>query len=494
MHDLTARFFSLVDGLIERFGGAIDKHIGDCAMAVFGAPVAHGNDPERAVRAALAIRDAMPDLSRELDCDLNVHIGIASGQVVASGGAGHRTYSITGDSVNLASRLTDAAAAGIILISDAVRHMLPPGFAFHEAGALAVKGLAEPVRSWRLIGFGEAAREDRPFVGRRVELIRFKDALGSCRASGTGETMVVRGEAGIGKTRLVEEFQDLAENAGFTCHTALVLDFGAGIGQDAIRTLVRSLLGLRASSDPAASRSALEQAAAADPAIADRRVFLNDLLDLPQPTESRALYDAMDDATRSRGVRETVAALVRRASTRAPLLLAVEDVHWADQGTLDHLASLADTAATCPVILVMTSRVEGDPLDHVWRTSIGDSPLVTIDLGPLPAREASALAAAYFEASSEFARRCVERAAGNPAVPGATAAPRRRRGRGRGARFGAKPGPGADGSARSFRQAGAPDCRDLRSAFRPRRAPPRAREPRLRLCGVGRALPGPPGR
>ena len=129
---------------------------------------------------------------------------------------------------------------------------------------MAVKGLAEPVRSWRLIGFGEAAREDRPFVGRRVELIRFKDALGSCRASGTGETMVVRGEAGIGKTRLVEEFQGLAENAGFTCHTALVLDFGAGIGQDAIRTWWH-LLGLRASSDPAASRRALEQAGS-DPA------------------------------------------------------------------------------------------------------------------------------------------------------------------------------------------------------------------------------------
>jgi class 3 adenylate cyclase len=165
VHDMTDRFFGLVDGLIEQFGGSIDKHIGDCAMSVFGAPVAHGNDPERAVRAALAIRDAMPDLSREFGRELNVHVGIASGQVVASGGAGHKIYSITGDSVNLASRLTGAAAAGIILISDAVRHMLPPGYIFQEAGTLAVKGLSEPVTAWRLIGFGEAAREERPFVG-----------------------------------------------------------------------------------------------------------------------------------------------------------------------------------------------------------------------------------------------------------------------------------------------------------------------------------------
>ena len=302
----------------------------------------------------------------------------------------------------------------IILISDAVRHMLPPGFALHQAGTLEVKGFAEPVRAWRLLGFGEAAPEDRPFVGRRVELTRFRAALGACRADGTGQTIVIRGEAGIGKTRLVEEFQAQAAAEGFACHLSLVLDFGAGTGQDAIRALVRSLLGLRAGSDLAAARAALEHAIAADPALVDRRVFLNDLLDLPQPTELRALYDAMDGATRSRGVRETVAALVRQASTRTPLLLAVEDVHWADQATLDHLASLAATAAVCPAILIMTSRIEGDPLDHAWRAGTGASPLAIIDLGPLPAREATELAAAYFEANSDFARRCVERAAGNP--------------------------------------------------------------------------------
>ena len=88
VHALTDRFFALTDGLIERFGGAIDKHIGDCVMAVFGAPVAHGNDAERAVRAALAIRAAVPGLGREVGREVGVHTGIASGQVVASGGGG----------------------------------------------------------------------------------------------------------------------------------------------------------------------------------------------------------------------------------------------------------------------------------------------------------------------------------------------------------------------------------------------------------------------
>jgi class 3 adenylate cyclase/tetratricopeptide (TPR) repeat protein len=414
VHDMTDRFFSLIDGVIERFGGAIDKHIGDCAMAVFGAPVAHGNDPERAVRAALAVRDAMPDLSRELGHELNVHIGIASGQVIASGGAGHRTYSITGDSVNLASRLTDAAPTDIILIADAVRHMLPPGFTFHEAGTLAVKGLVEPVRAWRLIGFGEAAREERPFVGRRVELTQFRDARGACCASGTGQTIVIRGEAGIGKTRLIEEFQAQAAAEGFACHLSLVLDFGAGTGQDAIRALVRSLLGLRLGGDSAAAQAAAERALGHGLAVEEQRVYLNDLLDLPQPTALRSLYDAMDNATRNRGKRATVAGLVRRLSQERPLLLVVEDVHWADRLTLDYLATLTETVASCPALLIMTSRVEGDPLGEGWRSSTTDSPLMTIDLGPLDAQEATALAGAYLDATADFAQRCIERAAGNP--------------------------------------------------------------------------------
>ena len=414
VHDIADRFFGVTDGLIERFGGAIDKHIGDCVMAVFGAPVAHGNDPERAARAALAIQGAMPDLSRECGCDLDVHIGIASGQVVASRGAGHRTYTITGDSVNLASRLTDAAAPGVILISDAVHQMLRPRFACTEAHTLAVKGLAEPVRAWRLIGVGEAARENRPFVGRRAELAQFQGVLGACREAGTGQAVVIRGEAGIGKTRVVEEFQTMAGAAGFACHIALVLDFGAGIGEDAIRALVRSLLGLTMSSDAAAAQVAVERALADDLVSGDQRVYLNDLLDLPQPTALGALYDAMDSATRNRGNQATAGQLVRAAAERQPLLLVVEDVHWADRLTLDSLATLTRTVAECPALLVMTSRIEGDPLDRGWRAQAAGSPLMTIDLGPLRPKEATALAGAYLDASAEFARRCIERAAGNP--------------------------------------------------------------------------------
>ncbi|MGH6902594.1 MAG: adenylate/guanylate cyclase domain-containing protein, partial [Geminicoccaceae bacterium] len=416
VHALLERFFERVDGIVERFGGTIDKHIGDCVMAVFGAPVAHGNDAERAARAALAIQDAVPALGEELGRAIAVHIGVAAGQVVASssGSAAHREYTVTGDSVNLASRLTDAAASGAILISDAVRRMLPPRFACREARTIAVKGLAEPVRAWRLIGVGEAAREHRPFVGRRAELTQFRGVLDACRDAGTGQAMVIRAEAGIGKTRVIEEFQALAGAAGFACHVALVLDFGAGIGEDAIRALVRGLLGLTMSSDAGAAQAAMERAVADDLVRDDQRVYLNDLLDLPQPTALRALYDAMDNATRNRGNQATAANLMRMSAKRQPLLLVVEDVHWADRLTLDSLAMLARAVADCPALLVMTSRIEGDPLDHAWRAQLAGSPLMTIDLGPLRPEEATALAGAYLDANADFARRCIERAAGNP--------------------------------------------------------------------------------
>jgi class 3 adenylate cyclase/tetratricopeptide (TPR) repeat protein len=419
LHVLAGRFFDVVDAVVEGYGGTVRKHIGDCIMAVFGAPVAHSNDPERAARAALDIQRQVPALADARGRPLGVHIGVASGQVVASGtgSARHREYSVTGESVNLASRLTDAAQAGEVLISDAVHRALAERLACAEAGALAVKGFAEPVRAWRLLGLREGAEPgDRPFVGRHSELQRFRALLAACSEVGHGQAVYVRGEAGIGKTRLVEEFQAAARRAGFVCHTGLVLDFGTRTGQDAIRSLVRSLLGLEpgGGSDRVAVQAAAEWAVADGLVAAERRVYLNDLLDLPQPVELRALYDAMDSATRARGTRETAAELVARASDERPLLLIIEDVHWADRPTLDHLATLTETAAEHPAVVVMTSRVEGDPLDDAWRSRTGRSPLVTIDLGPLRPHEAEVLAGAYFMAHAELARRCVERAAGNP--------------------------------------------------------------------------------
>jgi class 3 adenylate cyclase len=162
VHALLTAFFEEADAAILAHGGTIDKHIGDCVLAVFGAPVAHGNDAERAVHAALAIRETMPVLSRRLGLPLGVHVGVASGEVVASptGSEGHRSYTVTGETVNLASRLTGHAGSGEIMVSAAIHRALGDQLDCNAVGEVEVKGLARPVPMWRLSGLRKTGGSD----------------------------------------------------------------------------------------------------------------------------------------------------------------------------------------------------------------------------------------------------------------------------------------------------------------------------------------------
>ncbi len=412
-HALLNEFFTVVDDVVGGYGGNIDKHIGDAVMAVFGAPVAHTDDPERALRAALDIHDAVA----RLDPPLRVHIGIASGQVVASsiGSAAHTEYTVTGDSVNLASRLTDRAKAGETLASTSVQRALGERFMGVCLGEQAVDGLLEPVTVWRLDELGAGRRQGgNAFVGRKRELTQFSATLDNCMETGTGETVIVRGEAGIGKTRLVEEFASLAATKGFAVHTGLVLDFGTAKGQDAVRALVRSLLDIPAGGDKAVRFEAAALAVRTGRLPEAQRVYLNDLLDLPQPPDLNGLYEAMDNETRNRGKRDVFGGLVRTLSQSTPLLLRVEDTHWADPVILAYLAFLTRAISEYPVLLILTTRIAGDQLDQGWRTGTEGAPLTTIDLGQLEPSEAIDLARDFDALDSEIIAACIDRSGGNP--------------------------------------------------------------------------------
>jgi len=417
-HGLLDRFFEAVDEVVMRYGGSIEKHPGDAVMAVFGAPIAHDNDPERAVRAALGIHEAMTALSEELGLSLQVHIGIACGRVLASGigSRHHHEYSVTGDAANLASRLQDAAGPCETLVPDVVYRAVANLVEVDDAGQVKIKGVERPIRVWKVrkLRVDLARVPQTPFVGRSVELAQFAAVITAAREAGNGYVIFVRGDAGIGKTRLVEEFRSIARQAGFACHTGLVLDFGVGKGQDAIRALIRSLLGLPSGSGKEARQAAADAAMADGFLQPDQRVFLNDLLDLSQPIAMRALYDAMDDPTRMRGKQTVVAALIRDAGRRQPVLLTIEDIHWADAPTLAYLVGIAPAVRGCPAILIMTSRIDGDPIDRGWRAAAQEAPLITIDLGPLRAEDALALATSILAGNTGLAERYVARAAGNP--------------------------------------------------------------------------------
>jgi len=411
---LTA-FFEVADAAIVEHGGIIDKHIGDCVMAVFGAPIAHGNDAERAVLTALSIRDSIPMLRERLGREIEVHVGIASGEVLASqvGSARHRAYTVTGESVNLASRLTDHARSGEIFLSSAVYLELSNRLDCEEVGDIDVKGFASPVRAWRLLGMRIAPVSDRPFVGRASELSQFETATATCLELRRGRVIYVRGEAGLGKTRMVEEFQGIARRNGFTCHSGLVLDFGTGSGRDAVRAVIRSIvLGANSDSSVEVVNTGTISALVDDGQVsADHAIFLHDLLNITLPVELRALYDAMDAGTRSRGVAASITEIVASAARTTALLIVIEDLHWTDDSVLAQISSVAEATVDWPVLLVLTSRNVGDPMARGWQLR---SPILTVDLAPLHHEESLALARNVFEQLGPFAASCVERAAGNP--------------------------------------------------------------------------------
>ncbi|MSO81235.1 MAG: adenylate/guanylate cyclase domain-containing protein [Alphaproteobacteria bacterium] len=369
------------------------------------------------MRAALAIRAAMPGLALAIGRPIDAHVGIAGGQVVAisTGSSSHHEYTVTGETVNLAARLTEAAGTCDILLSDHVREQLRDRLAVDDAGQLSVKWLAGPVAAWRLSGLRQGSEAaGLPLIGRVVQLGQCRALLGSCRNLGRGHLVCIRSEGAIGKSRLVEEISRKAASLGFACTTALILDFGAGAGHDTVRTIVRGLLGLDAAADDRAMRAAAERALESGAVAQGDAVFLYYLLDIQPPPSLGSLYEAMDVTTLREGIDRAVASLLRHSAARIPLLLVVEDLHWEDRAVLMQLAILAAAVAECPAMLVMTSRVDCDPIDGAWRSAAGWASLVTLDLAPLSADEGLAPASAVTGVAWPLAARCVARAAGNP--------------------------------------------------------------------------------
>jgi class 3 adenylate cyclase/tetratricopeptide (TPR) repeat protein len=417
-HALLQEYFGIADRVIESFGGRVDKHIGDAVMALFGAPVAHGDDPMRAVRSALELHTAVKQLVLQDGSPISIHVGIASGEVVAGAlGGVSREYTVVGDSVNLAAWLQENCPANDTLISDSVRLVVEGKLSCEPVSIEGEDPDGKTVLAWRVTegDLRQRRGETRvPMIGRDSYVRQFRSILTTAADQKTGEALLIRAEPGVGKTRLIEEFMVIAADSGFDVHAAQILDFGAGEGQDAIRMLVRSLLGLSDKSSIAEKVEAVARACDGGLVAPEQVLFLTELAGAPIPADQKVAFDAMDYRTRWEGKKATLACLVCTLGLRAPILVCIDDLQWAHQVTLDYIAHLLESIVEFPVVIVLSTRVENDPLQGPWRGLLRDVALVEINLTPLGRADSLRLARQLMTEPSPLFDECVARADGNP--------------------------------------------------------------------------------
>lgn len=414
LHEIISLFYDRLNDIVLRMGGAIERHIGDCVMAVFGAPVSHGNDAERALRAAIEMHRAMEAISRRFGRALTIHIGAAVGTVLFSTrGYGHRKdkdFSLTGDTVNLASRLADAAKPGETLIDNRLLLALRDRIDCDESVALPVKGYAEPVQAHRFIGFRNAA-DRSPLVGRLDETALLREAVRACAAQGVGAAIELGGEAGMGKTRLAHAARVEAERTGLRCCATLFLDFGLGEMRNALVGLFRSMVGLGERADPEAVASVVARLTREGVLSDNTALFAVTLLGGKLDRRMTLRLAAMDDAAMVASRDDAMRRILRHHAAQAPHLLLIEDIHWAEDWTLPMLKVLIAETRASPVVVIVTTRPEGAALGDEAADGGG---LRRIALGPLTASEAAELARTTLSGDDAMLAECVEKSQGNP--------------------------------------------------------------------------------
>src|SRR3972149_5854659 len=262
LRDQMARFFDIARQEIERYGGTVEKFIGDAVMAVFGLPTIHEDDPERGARAAAAMRDRLHPLVVAGGLP-PIRIGLAAGEVVANPRAAEKgEFLVTGEVVNLAARLQQHAAAGRILMGDRTRQALRAAGAPREAPPTPPRGAAGPLVAWELLDVAPPReREVRPtpFVGRDDELELLTNHVRRMRRDGRGHVVTILGQGGVGKTRLVQEFRTRAE--GLHSLRGRALAYGTGVPFGSLGEVIREECGIRFGDPLETARGKLLEAA-----------------------------------------------------------------------------------------------------------------------------------------------------------------------------------------------------------------------------------------
>ena len=415
---IMARIKREAVAVIERHGGRVNQFVGDEVMALFGVPVARRDDPRRAVAAALELHAVVDGiaagLAQRLGRLLSMHTGIQTGLVIARRSDSRSgDFTLTGDTVNTAARLRALAQPGEVVVSSQTWQQVSDYFEATAGQPIEVKGKERPLIPYRVLGERAVPRVgSRPLVGRTDEVQQFETLMEACQNRGRGRVVFVRGDPGLGKSRLVAEFLHAALERGLVCHSVSILDFGARTGHDAIRALAQSLLGLPADADEGSRADAIRERSMGEGAAWSR--YLYDLLDVAAPPEVGSLLSATELGVRQKGTQEALCQLLVVAPGAPAQFVLVEDIHWADPWTLQQLGAVAALALKHPLLFMMSTRFGGDPTVGDWRAALHGLPITSIDLGPLGTEDALRLAAGAASISDALLRSCVARAEGNP--------------------------------------------------------------------------------
>ena len=405
---------------VHLYDGTVNQVMGDGIMALFGAPMAFEDHAVRACHAALAMFAALHQRARYIvaDAHLQLRVGLNSGEVVVRtvGSDLHMEYIALGETTHLAARMQQLAEPGTILLTEETRRLSEGHIEVRELGPLIVKGLPRPVEAFELLGAtsvrtrwqARAVRGLTPFVGRHEELAVLTDALHG-GAGGRGHTVGVVGEPGVGKSRLVWEFTHSSPARGWTVRETGCISYGVATPYLPIVELLRGYFLDGASGEGSVARDVVvERLRAIDKSLVPLAGALLALLEVgPEDPAWRSL----DAAERRHRIHEAVVALLIKESRARPLILVVEDVHWADSETRALLDRLVEAISKSRLLFVATYRPEHA---HRWSEL---AEFREVDVGPLPSALADELVEKLLGADvvlAPFRRLLVERTAGNP--------------------------------------------------------------------------------
>jgi class 3 adenylate cyclase/tetratricopeptide (TPR) repeat protein len=418
---------NLVDSCFERlvqevnaFGGKVDKIIGDAILALFGAPVAHEDDAERAVRAALRMQETLRTYCSDTGAQIQLRIGVNTGEVLVGSLRAGAEYTAMGDVVNTAQRLQTTALPGSVVVGPATYAATRDVIEYRSMGAVAAKGREAPVEAWEAVatllppGY-RPTRVEAPFVGRDVELGILNNAVDGAVSRGRAHLVLLLGEAGVGKSRLAAEVSQRACSS----HRALVYEgrcvpYGEANVWWPVAEALRQACGVAPEDGAATARELCNDAVAlaldsATDTPEVRRVVngLMHLMGYDGPLGEIDAQRAREEAHRS------VLAFIEGSARRRPVVVVLSDLHWADDVVLEMIDDLADRLSRSPFVLVATAR---HGLNERWRMPTGRHNNVLVNLDPLDRGATAAMLESLAEGGldGELREALLDRSGGNP--------------------------------------------------------------------------------